>query len=115
MNTPTTSKKNIIIAIVIVSVLIGGYFYFSGGTPSSDTGLLEINQTSEATVVAARVLSLLNQIKSLNIDTSIFSDPAYQTLRDYSVVIPPQNVGRANPFAPLSGSSRSTIPTSPSR
>lgn len=107
MNKTISSKKNIIVAVLVVLVLVTGYFYFSGGTPSSDTGLLEVAQTSEATVVAARVLSLLNQIKSLNIDTSIFSDPAYQTLRDYSVVISPQNVGRANPFAPLSGASRS--------
>ena len=52
-------------------------------------------------MVRTRVLSLLNQINSLKIDTSIFNSLVYRSLVDYSITIPEQNVGRPNPFAPI--------------
>jgi len=99
MNNKSSNKTWIwIVIIVIVAGL--GYFYFYG---SSNQSSATLTATSDANaVVGAQVLGLLNQIQSLNIDTTIFTDPGYRTLRDYSVVIPPVNVGRPNPFAPLS-------------
>ncbi len=100
------SRKTLIVAIVAIIILALVYFYFSGGaaTPDASSTL----QTQSANVVGTRVLSLLNQIKSLRIDTSIFKDQAYQTLVDYAVEIPELPVGRPNPFAPLPG-----VPTTP--
>jgi len=101
MNTQSSNKTWIWIAIIII-VAIVGYFYLSGSSaPASSTLVQSSGSDSEA--VGAQVLTLLNQIQSLKIDTSIFSDPGFLTLRDYSVAIPPENVGRANPFAPLPG------------
>ena len=91
-----------IIAIVIIAVLIV-FFYLSGDSAPKDKSLLSIETSSEVDVASSQVLSLLNQIKSLKIDNSLFSDPSYNTLRDYSVAVPPLNVGRQNPFAPISG------------
>ncbi|OHA16484.1 MAG: hypothetical protein A3C79_02605 [Candidatus Taylorbacteria bacterium RIFCSPHIGHO2_02_FULL_45_28] len=100
MKPPSSSKKTLITVIVVIIVLAVAYFYFSGGSAPDDMGTL---QSQSATVVGTRVLSLLNQIESLRIDTELFKTPAYQTLVDYSIAIPELPVGRPNPFAPLSG------------
>ena len=106
MKTQSTNKMWVWLAIVVVVVAVG-YFYYSG-TSSSPSGANLVESSADQSV-GAQVLALLNQIQSLNIDTTLFTDPGYQTLRDYSVAIPAVNVGRANPFAPLPGVS--VVPT----
>ena len=110
INTKPTSKKPYLIIGVVVVILAFVHFY-SKGSGSENASLLE--QSSQNTDVSVQVTALFNQIKFLRIDTSLFKDPAYKTLRDYSVAIPQQNVGRTNPFAPVSGfSSRIQTATS---
>lgn len=102
-------KKSTIIIIVVLIIAACVYFYFEG-FPTGSSGLLQTqtNADTDAEAVGTQVLGLLNQIQSLSIDTSLFSDPAYLTLQDYSVVIPPVPVGRNDPFAPLPGMPVST-------
>lgn len=100
-------KNTTIVAIIAVIVLAIVYFYFSGGaTPESERTI----EAQSANVASNRVLSLLNQIQSLQINTDLFKATAYQTLVDYSVEIPELPVGRPNPFAPLPGVSNQTNP-----
>ena len=95
------SKKNLYItAGVIAAAVLGYYAFFS--TPSADNSAL-LQQESGDIVIGTQVLSLLNQIQSLHIDTALFQSAAFRSLQDYSVAIPPQTVGRPNPFAPLPG------------
>lgn len=100
MNTQKSSKKTIWIIVIIVVIAAVAYFYFEGASVPSTSGLL---QTPESPDVTTQVIGLLAQIQAIRIDSALFTDPAYQTLRDYSVAIPPQNVGRTNPFAPIPG------------
>ncbi len=103
-NQPSSNKKTIIIGVIIVVVLAGGwYFYGRGGSSASTSQLVSSSSdVNPATgVVGANVLDVLNSVSSINIDTSFFSTPAYQSLVDYSIAVPSQPVGRANPFAPL--------------
>jgi len=102
MNTQKSSKKNLFIAIAIIVVAGIAYFYYKGNSSSSSSSTLSV-QGPDTTAVGSQVLTLLNQIRSLQIDSKFFTDPGYQTLRDYSVQIPPVSVGRTNPFAPLPG------------
>lgn len=93
-------KTNILIIVVVLLLGAAVYFYYSGAkAPESET--LEVNPEVQAS--AARVLLLLNQIKSLRIDPAIFKSAEYQALFDNTVEIAPLPVGRANPFAPLPG------------
>ena len=104
MKTQPKSKKLVIGIIVVILVVLLGYFYFSGGSTPAQSNLLQQQNTPEAEIIGMRILNLLNQIRSLKIDKTIFQDPSYQTLVDYSVPIPAVGVGRPNPFAPLPGS-----------
>ena len=105
MNTPKSSKKTVVVIIIIIVVALIAYFYYEGTLPATDSTLQVSTASQNGQAVGANVLSLLSQIKSLKIDTTIFTDPAYQTLRDYTVAIPQENVGRSNPFAPIPGMS----------
>ena len=97
-----SSYKSLIGIIIIIGAVIVTYIAISKGPTETDS-LLQSQASPEATIVSARILNLLNQIQSLKIDTTLFKDPAYQTLVDYSVPIPPVDVGRPNPFAPIPG------------
>jgi hypothetical protein len=105
-------KKTTIFIIVIVALAaIGFYLYRSGSmAPKSDT--LDIQTDPEVQASATRVLNLLNQIRTLRIDGTIFKTAEYQTLQDYSVAIPPVEVGRVNPFAPIQGTVQPATATS---
>ena len=104
---PSSSKKTIVIIIIIIVLAVLAYFYFSGNPSASQSDTLEQSGgeqlSQEAEIAGARVLALLNQISSLKIDVSIFNDPVYKSLVDYSIEIPEQKIGRVNPFAPLPG------------
>ena len=103
MNNQPSSKKNLWIAVAVIVLAAVGYFYYKGVSSGSSSSAGVVEQGPDTSTVGSQVLSLLSQIKSLKIDTSLFGDPAYQTLRDYSVPIPSVPVGRLNPFAPLPG------------
>lgn len=99
-NTAPSSKKSTFIIIGIIVVAVIAYFYFKGGK-SESSAIVETNPETEA--VSQQVLSLLGQIKQLNIDADFFKSAAFQTLQDYNVPIQPVSVGRINPFAPIPG------------
>ncbi len=93
------NKTTILILIVLV---LGGFFYFyvmGDNVPAS--GTLQGTSAQLPDNAAAEVLALLHQIEQLEIDPTIFELPVYRTLVDYAVPIPPQPVGRVNPFAPV--------------
>ncbi len=102
MNKPTIFT---LILIVVAIVVVGGYFYMQGSQPtSSSSALVSSDTTASGPSDSGNILALLNQVKSLNIDTAFFQTPAYTSLTSYSVNIIPISVGnRTNPFAPVSG------------
>lgn len=84
--------------MVLAAVVV--YLYFLGDKgPTADSLLIG----TDAGGIGSVELSLLNQMKSLQIDTTLFRDPAYKALVDYTVAIEPEPVGRPNPFAPVPG------------
>ena len=105
MKTKSSSNRNtIIIGIILVVVLAGGwYFYSQGGSAPSTSQVVSSTSNVDAATAAVgeNVLSILNNVSSIHIDSNFFTTPAYQSLVDYSIVVPPQAVGRNNPFAPV--------------
>ena len=97
-----SSKKSIIGIIIIVAMAVLAYYFFTKSNSTPEGALVE-QSTPQADAVSARILSLLNQVSKLEIDTDIFEDPVYKTFKDRSIQIPPVEVGRPNPFAPIPG------------
>ena len=102
-----SSKKNLIISIVVVVVLlVAAYWYFVGSAPAP-TPIL----SSSAPATSDTLLTTLNQLKSLTLDSSVLSLPTFNSLKDNTVVLPTIASGRPNPFAPLPALTPTTTQT----
>jgi hypothetical protein len=88
-------NKMLIGGIAGIVILAYVYFTYFSGSP---TALLTTTQNTPAT---SDLLITLASLHTITLDNSIFTDPAYLSLTDFGVTIPPENVGRPNPFAPL--------------
>jgi hypothetical protein len=115
--TKSSSKKTIIIGVIVIAVtFLAWYFYQKGRSPAVGTSGLVATPGAIAGVdqsaVGAGVLSVLNSVSSIHIDSSFFSSPAYQSLVDYSIAVPSAPVGRPNPFAPTGSSAAAPGDTS---
>lgn len=102
--------KNIIIGVIAVGLLILGYIFFSNSS-STDTALTSSSGEAGTTATTTQgeqdklsqdFVTMLLGVKSIKLDDTIFSDPAFTSLRDSSILLVPDGTeGRPNPFAPI--------------
>ena len=93
-------RKNLSWVIVIAVCAVAWILYqnyFSG--PSGSV----LTSSNDSAAAGSDLLSVLGNLKSVNLDPSVFSDPVFLSLVDFGINIPPEPVGRHNPFAPLAG------------
>ena len=102
--------KNILIFVALAVIIGISAFYFlrknpeeadlvstagTATTPTSSVGTLDSSTTNS-------FLTLLLSVRSVSLDDSIFNDRVFNSLRDSTVYIyPDDNNGRLNPFAPI--------------
>ena len=118
----TSKIKNIIIVSVVVVALVLVYIFFLKPAPdtanlvsstSSAGGTTDVNVISQNSAVTQDLLSVLLSVKSIKLDDSIFSDKAFMSLHDSSILLTsPGDEGRPNPFAPI-GFEAATTPVVP--
>lgn len=83
----------------VLLLLVAGYFmFFSGGSSGSAT----LSSTDTSSPVSADLLVTLQNLHTIKLDNTIFTDPVFVSLTDFGVTIPPENIGRRNPFLPFS-------------
>jgi len=113
--------KNIIIFVVIAAIFASIYFFYikkSSKTTSVSvsTSSMPITVSNTASMdankkVAQDFLDLLLNIKSIKLNDDIFSDIAFTSLYDSSIILVPDgNEGRINPFAPIGTDSERPLP-----
>ena len=98
-------KKNKILLSILAGAIIIVIIYFSffnGGSsaPTSTSGTTT-SDTPPAGGVGSNILTMLNTISSVSIDTTVFSSTAWTSLRDLSVPVPNNAPGRTDLFGPL--------------
>lgn len=112
--------KNVKILLIILVILLIVYFVFVK-KPKEDVGnlvssnpLTPIGEVGDqGPSLAQDFLTDLLNVKSIKLNDSIFSDPAFATLVDSTIVITQDGTeGRPNPFAPI-GSDVIKVPVSP--
>ncbi len=106
--------KNIIIFIIIALGFFLIYLFFIKSSPpeaslvSSGTSATLPNIDGSANLSTSKTnplmtkdfLTLFSNVKNVKLDDAIFSDPAFNSLHDSSIIlIPDGNEGRPNPFA----------------
>ncbi|PIZ85965.1 hypothetical protein COX94_01460, partial [Candidatus Nomurabacteria bacterium CG_4_10_14_0_2_um_filter_33_9] len=105
--------KNIIIFTVIAVALILIYIFFIKPSPeeenltssthfsTNDTALLDTENLDENSLIAKDFLSVLLNVTNIKLDDTIFSNKAFLSLHDSSILlVAPGDEGRLNPFAP---------------
>lgn len=96
MNFISQHKLSIIIVAVVLAL---GVWYGLSGTPTPSPTLITQSSSSGAD---QDLVSTLLALRAVKLEGTIFSDPAFVNLKDFSTQIIPEPVGRPNPFAPLS-------------
>ncbi len=115
------SIRNIIIFVGLAAVFSSVYILFIKSpedanlvSNSIDTiaNTVATMPSGEQNVLAQNFLSLLLNIKNIKLDDSIFSEKAFQSLHDSSIVlIPDASSGRPNPFAQFGSDTVATPPS----
>lgn len=108
-----TLKKYKLMLGLTVLIVVGFFVYtifISEPFPEEDTLVTTSPERSEVEAVTIDLLTLLLSLKTLEIDTSIFSDDRFKSLIDFSVELVPQPIGRPNPFLPLEGALNLAVP-----
>jgi hypothetical protein len=112
----SSSKRNLVITLVILAAVgVAGYMYATRDR-ALDSDLLVGVPTGTA-AVEGNLLTALNQLQTIRLDTEVFDNPVFESLVDIGTRLADQPSGRPNPFAPIdSGSSASTgTSTTPAR
>ncbi len=102
------NKVTIGICVTAVLALVIYFMYFSGGSSGAP-----LTSSSSASTASQNILVTLQNLNTIKLDPSIFTNPVFLSLTDFGVTIPPENVGRLDPFAPLAGVSLKTGLTLP--
>lgn len=104
MQPKSHTLRNLVIALVAIALVVfAGYAYLKRDRVP-DTGLLTSEPVTEGQAVEGDLLSALFELKRLQLDDSIFNDPVWSSLTDFSRTLAPETPGRPNPFAPFESS-----------
>lgn len=88
--------QNILIVLSLLGLAAFAYYLL---VMQGDTALdTSVNET--ASIESQIFLEQLNQLKSVSLQTDIFSDQQFRSLVNQSATVRPQSVGRTNPFSP---------------
>lgn len=102
----------IIVIAIIIAICVAGYLYITRDQSPDDLLVSSMAGVgapgSPVSPVDNQLLAALRDLRRLKLDDSIFKDPAWATLHDFSQTLEPQEPYRPNPFAPLGGGSAST-------
>lgn len=83
---------------IVVVVIAAAWYVLT--QPSSSGSLLETSGNT-ASGPEQQVVNTLLQLRSISLSGTILTDPAFQSLHDFSIDLVPEPVGRDNPFAPV--------------
>ncbi len=103
-------NKNILY-LVLGGVIIAGVVWYSFLRDRTPEPLLQTDDLTQINSIDSDVVAVLLQLRAVSLSGTIFSDPVFQSLRDFGSPIVQEPVGRANPFAPI-GVTQSTTPPS---
>ena len=108
---PFLKQNKLLIAAAFVGLCAALYYFvFAAGT---STPPLTETEVGNETLVTQELLVTLSNLRSIELNNSIFTDPVFASLTDFGVVIPQEPVGRRNPFVPYAGGVQTTSSIKP--
>lgn len=98
---------------ILVVFLVIGFFWYGSSSGSSSGSILSTNGADSGNPAEKDLVSTLLTLRAVSLSGTILSDPAFRGLQDFSTQIIPENIGRADPFAPLPSSIQPAPQTGP--
>lgn len=96
-------KRNKLVALALLVVVLGGiWFVLSGDSGESESLVVSGGADSIKSSEERAALDTLLQLKAIQLDDSVFREPAFLSLRDSRTEIVSEPIGKRNPFAPFS-------------
>lgn len=95
----TPGIKIVFFVLAVAALLFIGFLIFTGQDAQDDEVL--VSQKADQGEAVGELLSVLDNLKRIQIDTTVFDSEMFRALRDFSVTLTPLPSGRANPFSPL--------------
>lgn len=97
-------KKAIILVVVVIIIAV--FWNIFSGKKANNASLTVIEGDGSAlaltddSIVEDTFLGTLLNISTLSLNDSVFGDPRFSSLQDFTVTLIPQPLGRTNPFLP---------------
>ncbi len=96
-------KKNkiLLVTFVITFIAFVYFVFFNGGDTVQNVISVDGTSYTGQTAAGQEILSLLAQLRTLKIDSNLFSDDVWTSLRVFSVILPDTKPGKKNLFDPI--------------
>ena len=94
---------DVLIVLVVPGILALGYYFWKGGSAGSLSFVSFTTQAlpgDERNDLGAKVKVALDELNAIHFDQSIFDDPAYLSLEDFTPEVATSSIGREYPFSP---------------
>ncbi|KKU78058.1 MAG: hypothetical protein UY04_C0047G0007 [Parcubacteria group bacterium GW2011_GWA2_47_7] len=95
---------DIVIVLIAPILLVGAFLYAGVDSVTSLLSFSSIGVLSEPGIgneqLGMKTTEVLKELKSIKFNDSIFTDPAFLSLYDFTGTIPETAVGRPYPFSP---------------
>lgn len=86
-----------LIIFIVVIAMVGGFIYMK----SAGSSTLPVTVSSATNTAPGQFKRTTSQLSSINLNSSLFSNPEFTALKDITTPINQEPVGRPNPFAPF--------------
>jgi hypothetical protein len=111
MITSLLQNKFKVIGIIVLVTSVAWYVLSSSGADTGTDSLLTSDTSVSINDVDQDVVTTLLQLRAIQLNSGIFSDHSFMSLKDFSIPIVPEPIGRPDPFAPLSSSIQASVGT----
>ncbi len=98
---------NVITVVVVGAVIVAGYFVFVKKKEAPVLGEIGLPAKTDAqttTLVGIEIARTVRVLEDLNLSVKksadVFDTPEFNNLKNFSIEIPKEEVGRENPFVP---------------
>lgn len=93
MNALAKNKKVLgVVGVVVLALLV--YLLFL----KSDSAVIDEFGATGGPSVGADLIELSDKLSKVTLNPQVFNGPTFKSLRDFTLPIPPQPLGRKNPF-----------------
>ncbi len=97
-------SRNTLILIVVGVIVAGAVWYGFSGSSAGSTILTTQAADASSNPAQQDLVSTLLTLRAVSLSGTIFSDPSFRGLKDFSTQIVSEPMGRPDPFAPLPSS-----------